>query len=287
LQNSNKIVHSLWIGQFLSNVEILTLKSFVANGHDFYLWTYQELETSLPEGVIVKDANIIIPLERVFRYRNRNQFGHGKGSFGGFSDIFRYKLLFDHGGWWVDMDVTCLKPFDFEEEYVFRKHHELKLVGNMMKCPKGSELMMLCYEKAVAEVDENNRDWNKPINILNEFVIKLGLESYIKDFSNQDVWPDILQMLLKRKEVLPTWKAIHWANEEWRRNKLDKNYYIQKSLFGEYMNMYGLKSNNFSSFKSKMYYFKLNKFYNKFIYLPVKFLYTIKWHLNSGSKEQP
>ncbi|MBU0763751.1 MAG: hypothetical protein KJ607_02835, partial [Bacteroidetes bacterium] len=209
MKNENKIVHGLWIGHRLSKLELLTLHSFVNNGHVFFLWIYNTIETPVPDGVIIKDANEILPAERVFRYRYTNQFGHGKGSLGGFSDIFRYKLLYEYGGWWTDMDVCCLKPLDFEEPYVFRTHHDLELVGNIMKCPRESELMVRCYEQASLEVDEDNRDWHKPIEILNNHVKQLGLTHYIKEFSNPDSW-NYIRILLFRSICFPGhWYAVH------------------------------------------------------------------------------
>ena len=290
MKESNKIIHSLWIGKVLSNIELLTIKSFVANGHDFFLWVYDIIEAPIPEGVTIMDANTIIPSDKIFRYKNKNQFGHGKGSLGGFSDIFRYKLLYENGGWWVDMDVTCLKPLDFVEDYVFRKHHELDLVGNVMKCPKRSELMKLCYERAILEVDENNVDWHKPITILNDYVKLLGLSSKIKDFSNQDNWPEISKMLLKKNEIPDTWRAIHWANEEWRRNKIEKNFFMNKSTLGQLMNSHNIKSGKMSILKRINYSFKLSFSYQRIFSIPKKvfnfFKWHLEWHLNSGSKEQ-
>jgi hypothetical protein len=223
-ENANHIINGLWIGNQLSILENLTIRSFLNKGHQFNLWVYDKSVAPLPSGVSIRDANEIIPFEEVFTYRFKNQFGHGQGSYAGFSDIFRYKLLYQYGGWWVDMDVTCLKPFDFEAPYVFRTHHDLRIVGNIMKCPPGSELMKVCYEKAVSQVSEVNRDWNLPIKILNETVEALDLGKYILELSNQDSWLVIRKMIRRNAEIPGHWYAIHWVNEEWRRNKVDKNY---------------------------------------------------------------
>jgi hypothetical protein len=133
MHEENKIVHGLWIGKHLSLVELLCLHSFLRQGHEFHLWTYDQLETPVPSGIFIEDASQIIASDEVFAYRNRNQFGHGKGSYAGFSDIFRYRLLYLKGGWWTDMDVVCLSPLDFREPYVFRTHHDFAAVGNIMK----------------------------------------------------------------------------------------------------------------------------------------------------------
>ena len=78
MDDGNKIVNALWIGEHLSSVELLTIKSFLNNGHSFVLWAYDEIKTELPKGVILKDANEIFPKSKVFSYKYSNQFGHGK-----------------------------------------------------------------------------------------------------------------------------------------------------------------------------------------------------------------
>jgi len=240
LIEDNKIVNGLWIGKSLSSIELLCIKSFLANGHDFYLWVYDQIETKLPEGTIVKDATEIILRENVFCYKNTNQYGHGKGSYAGFSDIFRYKLLYEKGGWWVDMDVVCLKPLDFYEPYVFRTHHEFAIVGNIMKCEKNSEVMRICYEKATRLVDENNRDWNLPIRVLNETVQELRLEHYIKEISNPDSWLYIRKLLLCKYLFPNHWYALHLVNEEWRHHRIDKKSIPRKSYLGKLLKQYDL-----------------------------------------------
>ena len=240
----NKIVHGLWIGSSLSQIELLTIHSFLSHGHDFYLWVYDEIKTELPAGTVLKDANSIIPAERVFRYKYSNQFGHGKGSVAGFSDVFRYKLLYEQGGWWVDMDVSCLKPFDFSEPYIFRTHHFLPAVGNIMKCPKGSRLMQICYEQASNSIDELNRDWHKPLTILNENIEELNLSKYIMDISNQDNWNHIIRLIAGKSKASEDWYAIHWANENWRMHNLSKNCFRKNSTLGELMSKHGLSGNN-------------------------------------------
>ena len=236
LTGDNKIVNGLWIGSRLSKIELLTIKSFIDNGHEFHLWAYEPIETRLPEGVIVEDANEIVEASKIFRYKYANDFGHGKGSVSGFSDIFRYKLLYERGGWWTDMDVTCLHPLNIELPYFFRSHHELFLVGNIMKAPKGSELMGLCYEEACETIDENNKDWHKPIEILNKYVDELDLNQYVFcGYSNEDKW-DEMKLYAKGKVEIPgKYLILHWMNEEWRSRKMDKDDIRLVSTLGKEM----------------------------------------------------
>lgn len=136
MDKTNQIVNGLWIGDKLSPLELLTLHSFIEHGHTFHLWIYEDLDSILPKGVVVKDANEIIPYAAVFRKKNADpHIGIGKGSFGApFSDFFRYKLLYEIGGWWVDMDVLCLQELPRNTEYYFRAHPLIPMIGNVMKC---------------------------------------------------------------------------------------------------------------------------------------------------------
>jgi hypothetical protein len=239
-ENNNNIVHGLWIGTEFSCVELLCMHSFLAHGHEFHLWVYNKPQTQLPSAVVLEDAALIIPAEKVFNYSNKDQFGHGKGSYAGFSDIFRYKLLYEKGGWWTDMDVVCLKKLDFFEPYIFRTHHELKAVGNLLKCPSGSELMKRCFEKAIVQVTAENRDWNLPVCILNDTISELNLESSIRSFTNRDSWLYVRRLLLRQVSIPPTWYAIHLVNEEWRRNHINKKALLKGSQLGVLLQYYGL-----------------------------------------------
>jgi hypothetical protein len=240
----NIAVHGLWIGKYLSVVELLCVNSFIANGHEFHLWVYETPEASLPSALILEDANSIVSSEMVFSYRNKNQFGHGKGSFAGFSDIFRYQLLYKFGGWWTDMDVICLKPLDFSQPYVFRTHHDFAVVGNIMKCPSGSELMKNCFQKATTTVNAENSDWNLPIKILNDEIVAQKLQDYIVEFTNRDSWMYVRKLLLRNVKIPESWKALHLVNEEWRRNRIDKTAIPRFSYLGKIIRSYNLETDS-------------------------------------------
>jgi|AntAceMinimDraft_17_1070374.scaffolds.fasta_scaffold01452_4 mannosyltransferase OCH1-like enzyme len=272
--NDNKIINSLWIGNYLSKIELLTINSFVNNGHEFHLWVYDKINTNMPKGVCLKDANMILPGEKIFRYKFTNQFGHGKESLAGFSDIFRYKLLYEYGGWWVDMDICCLKHFDFSAPYVFRTHHILPAVGSIMKCPEKSQLMHLCYESAYKNINKFNTDWHKPLTILNDNIKKLKLSDYIVDISNQDNLRTIRKLITKSKQIPDNWYAIHWANENWRTDNINKNYFKEKSSLGILMN-----KNNITSDKINLWGKIKNKIKLSWVYAVSKQIKVfIKFH---------
>jgi len=108
-----EIINSLWVGKSLSLMEQLSITSFLRNGHEYDLYCYNEI-ADVPAGATLRDAAEILPSSEIFYYRH----GAGKGSVAGFSNLFRFKLLFEKRGWWVDTDVVCLRPFDFDEPIV-------------------------------------------------------------------------------------------------------------------------------------------------------------------------
>jgi hypothetical protein len=96
------IVQSFWFGGVLSPYEALCIRSFLDHGHGYELYTY-DLELAVPAGAVRRDAAEILPRDRLFLA----QGGLADGSVAIFADWFRYELLRQRGGWWVDTDVVC------------------------------------------------------------------------------------------------------------------------------------------------------------------------------------
>ena len=233
LSADNRIVHGLWIGPTLSKMELLTIKSFLRHGHEFHLWVYDKIQTPLPKEVVLQDANKIIPRKRIIKKADTDlECGVGKGSFSSpFSDLFRYKLLYEKGGYWVDMDVTCLRPLNFKEPYVFRPHR-VGVVGNIMKCPPRSRLMKTVYARVARQADEHS-EWLMPNRVLSEMIRKLRLTRYIQSgVWNEESWWGQVRPFALGEDPLPSgWMAIHWINEFWRALKQHGGFYRGKRLF--------------------------------------------------------
>jgi hypothetical protein len=90
-------------GEPLSPYEWLSLKSFIDFGHRFDLYSFDP-HIAVPAQVRVRDAAELAGRAELFVYER----GFGKGSPAGFANLFRYILLAERGGWWVDTDVVCL-----------------------------------------------------------------------------------------------------------------------------------------------------------------------------------
>jgi glycosyltransferase involved in cell wall biosynthesis len=231
---ANPVIHGMWIGTTLSRLELLTIASFLRHGHEFHLWAYDEITTPLPPGTIVRDASAVMERALLFRKRAADpETGIGAGSLSGVSsDLFRYRVLYEHGGIWADMDVTCLRSFDFTEPYLFRAHR-VGVVGSIMKAPRGSEAMARAFELTEAIANEDT-PWLEPLRILTQVVEEYDLTRYVRDdIANPDHWTQYIRPLTERYQALPeSWFAIHWMNEFFRTLKVDNGKYKGQQLVG-------------------------------------------------------
>lgn len=148
------IIKTLWIGDALSELEQLALRSFLACGHEVQLFTYGPVK-GVPDGVVLREAAAILPEASIFRYKHSN-------SVAGFANWFRYKMLFEEGGIWVDTDVICLKRFDFSAELVFGREEYQKFNNAVLGGEKGHPLFQLMMNQAASPNDflpfDNGRD---------------------------------------------------------------------------------------------------------------------------------
>jgi mannosyltransferase OCH1-like enzyme len=188
---------------------------------------------NVPSGVIIENATEILPESEIFVY----PIGEGRGSYAGFSDFFRYKLLLERGGWWVDADVVALKPFEFAAPYIIATERGVKVgppktATCVIYCPPESDLMRFCLKRC-QEIDKRTLRWHvigPPL--LAEAVRKTGLESCQV---NPEVfcpvnWFDV-ESLFGNGNVGDS-HAIHLWNEMWRRKGINKDkQYAAESLY--------------------------------------------------------
>lgn len=170
LSPDNKIINGLWVcekGGLLSNMELLCIHSFCANGHDFRLWVYNDI-VNAPKNTTggkleLCNANEILPQNKIFRGK--------RGTLVHFADFFRWKLLYERGGWWSDMDMVCLRPFNFSDEIVFGCSSENVANINILEFPSGHFLLKMMLDEftrplRIGEYDTPNRKFRKIITRL-------------------------------------------------------------------------------------------------------------------------
>lgn len=174
-----QLLQSLWIGESIGPLQRLSIASFLRLGGEYHLYAYGDI-TGLPSGVVLRDAREILPASAIFRYEK----GPGRGSVAAFSNVFRYKLLLDRGGWWVDTDVVCLKPFGFTDEVVLASEHRRvlsKVATAVMKLPAGHDVAHRCYERAM-RYDRNQLSWGQTgPDLLTQIVGEIRVEQYVRD----------------------------------------------------------------------------------------------------------
>jgi hypothetical protein len=216
----------LWIGE-LSNLERLAMASFVANGHEVHLYAYEEMD-GVPAGVRVIDANTVLPEERIFRYGPAA--GRVEGSVAIFADRFRYKLLYEKGGWWADADMVCLKPLDLEAAFVFGYDTATSINNAMLRMPAGSDLAASLYETALTLGEDTKHARTGPV-LLTEEVTKFGMEQYaLPPKAFYPVYYQYAEFLLKADtsdrilmRALRDSYCVHFWNEFLRLRGRDKN----------------------------------------------------------------
>jgi Alpha 1,4-glycosyltransferase conserved region/Glycosyltransferase sugar-binding region containing DXD motif len=215
-------INSLWIGRPLSLIEQLSITSFLRNGCEYHLYCYENIK-NVPDGVIIRNATEILPASEIFYYSSRE----GRGSVAAFANLFRYKLLLERGGWWVDADVVCLRPFNFEEPIVFAGERGAagnQITNAIIKLPRGHDVAQQCYETARRE-DRAKLVWGKtgPL-LLNRIVSENSLQDFVKPPDvfcplNYWEWESLLSenSILSRQLTSGQSYTVHLWHEMWRR----------------------------------------------------------------------
>ncbi len=185
------------------------------------MYTYNNLE--VPEGVELRDASDILDQKTIFKYKDYD-------SYAAFANLFRYKLLFEVGGIWVDTDIICLKPLRFNKNTIFAGQR-LKAGGscannNVIKVRKGNIIMKECLQYSMS-VDNENLKWGETgPSLLSKVLLRKKLIKAIAHpilFNPIDWWN--WQILLQKHidyKFSPISYSIHLWNEMWRRNKINK-----------------------------------------------------------------
>lgn len=208
-------VQSLWIGERLGALERLSIQSFLDHGHPVRLYLYGPC-ADVPAGAEVCDGREILPESAIFRYRS----GYGAGSPSGFANLFRYAMLHQHGGWWVDLDVVALRPLQFTAGHVMGRSSTgpVRYVENaIIRAPAGSPLMAYCLE-AAQRADRDRVRWGQTgPQLLTEAVTTLGMEDVVTPpsvfypVSAARFWD-----LLGTGDLPASATAVHLWAQQWR-----------------------------------------------------------------------
>lgn len=200
LNEARDPIHCFWSNAPLSEMSRLSLQSMVRQGHQVRLYTYDNvaaMQGRVPPGVMVVDAANLVP-GAIYQHAVLNS------EIRYFSDIFRYAVLHEFGGWWLDTDIVLVKPLDFGREHVFSAQwsgveNGHVCVGDVMRAPKGSLHMANLYALSLQRLFSEKRVEYGAVGplLLSEYLLEAGDEEL-------------------KSSILPptTFNAIDWREVE-------------------------------------------------------------------------
>jgi len=109
------------------------MRSVLRQGHRLVLWHYFPLE-GVPEGVELRDGDEVVPRERLFRHRP-------SGSWSLFSNLFRYRLLQQDAGLWLDCDAYLVRPLEPAGGYLMGCDSNALVAAGVLAIPPDSPML--------------------------------------------------------------------------------------------------------------------------------------------------
>lgn len=231
----------LWVRGPLSTLERLSIVSHLRHGHPVRLFSYDRI-ADLPAGTIWEDARAILPESAVVASANPGSHG----SLATFSNLFRYTLLLERGGVWSDCDSVLLKPLDFADSmpYFFSSEparqaesdgrQAARVNNGAIKVPAGAPMMRHLVD-AVSAQDVATAEWTAMgPSAMHRAASDAGLLDRVlaPEVFCPIAWWEMPRLVSGIALLPPGTYAVHFWNEMWRRNFLDKNAaYDPLSLF--------------------------------------------------------
>lgn len=127
-------VASLWIGERLSPLELLCLKSFSDAGHKVTLYTYGEL-VNPPVFCEIRDAREIWDHPEILIHEARKSPAIH-------SDIWRIKLMLKSDAIWIDTDAYCIRPFTTTDGYLVGVQDRRGVNTGVLRLPQDSQALL-------------------------------------------------------------------------------------------------------------------------------------------------
>lgn len=171
-----------WYEGPLSWVAEFCLRSFTRfPGVTIHLYTYdRNLDVTCIPQCICHDASDFLPRDVVDRWLT----GTGGRGLPAISTLFRYKLLYEKGGWYFDTDCILLKPLTpfYNSDYVFAwenawdsQTRASRMICNaVLKFPKGDQMLHHLYHYCV-QLDPKTWQPGGLVPIFTEHVRRFGL----------------------------------------------------------------------------------------------------------------
>jgi hypothetical protein len=222
-------VHSFWFGSTLSPLECSCYRSWTKQGYQHNLWTYGDVG-EIPEGTVRRDAAQVLPADRIFQYQAGS---YGLGSYSGFSNFFRYRLLGEVGGIWADSDMYCLRPLP-DQDYLFVQECE-KVATCLFRVPPQSALLRSCWDFCDA-ADVTKLQWAQsgPF-LLSREILRHQLTAAVQPSALflPVMWPQASRLAESPALDLVECYTVHFWHEQLRQQGVDKQKRYPGSTFDQ------------------------------------------------------
>ncbi len=119
-----KIIHQIWFGSNPIDARCVEWsKTFDMPGFEHRIWKIQDIY-ALPDAIIA--IMLADNIHWIFKV-----------------DIARYAILRQFGGFYADMDMECLRPFNelCDRDFICVKQNAVEITNCFMGCSIGNELM--------------------------------------------------------------------------------------------------------------------------------------------------
>ena len=176
-----------WFEGPLSWIELHSFRSFVRfPGTRLHVYSYDKNANPKIDGVEWEDANEILPLTIADQFRRLfDKYRRGReGSPPSWaSDAFRYKLLYEKGGWYFDTDCILVKPLDplFDLDFIFAFEEDDFIGTAVMKFPRGHPMLKAMYEECFRICERLSSEIDVKIDVKFTVFTRL-LDDYAKKF---------------------------------------------------------------------------------------------------------
>jgi hypothetical protein len=214
--HSGDPVYSFHGGPPLNVWERCSLQSFADHGHEIVLFSYDQID--VPRGVRLQSAADIVSIEARDKF-----FALAPDLYSQFSDFFRYQLLHQRGGWWVDTDVLCRSPTLPSQPVVVGETRPGKLCGAIMRFPPAHPLLQeaLDYSRDhQRSLSDAHRTVIGPIllsDLIKSHPIAISERHLFFPLRAKDVWrfgePSNVPAVEREVEASP---MVHWFQEFFR-----------------------------------------------------------------------
>lgn len=135
-RRSPLLLQTFWTGKPLSRLERAALQSYVNQGYNVHIYTYNpmaEFMVQVPASphIHVHDAREILSESVLFEYGGRATVGKRDDAYKylPFSDLFRFTMLHKNGGAWMDLDIFLTRPIPahvLRQPYVFSSERTIQ-----------------------------------------------------------------------------------------------------------------------------------------------------------------